>query len=359
MYGEVAACIVLSRQKGVGHRTFKSLVDRFRSAAEVLRPENLEVVREEFGQTVYTALKNVSEEEFLSVERELKMLEKTDIKVITYTHPDYPLNLRHIPDPPAVLYARGNLPAGLRCVSVVGTRKPSSYGRYVVENLVRPLAKNGVCIVSGLAAGIDAMAHQVAVEEGAFTVAVLGSGVDVVYPPENRKLYDKVVEHGCVISELPPGTKPSKYTFPARNRIVAGLSFAVFVVEAPEKSGSLITANLAFEYSRVVMTVPANINLPSAAGNNRLIRDSIAVPVVSFEDIVSNLPFLVENDIKPHPDRCFSEMERQLLDYLVSPKHIDEINERFGFNPELDSVLFNLEMEGFIKGENGFYYRIG
>lgn len=359
MYDETIACIVLSRQRGVGHKTFKNLVDRFRSATDVLKPENLEVVKEEFGQQIYATLKNIPEEEFTTVENELKMLEMSDIKVVAYTHPDYPINLRQIPDPPAVLYAKGNLPTGLKYVSVVGTRKPSSYGRYLVENLVRPLAKNGVGIVSGLATGIDAMAHQVAVEEGAFTLAVLGNGVDVVYPPENRRLYDKIVEHGCVISELPPGTKPSKYTFPARNRIIAGLSFATFVVEAPEKSGSLITANLAFEYSRIVMTAPANLNLPSATGNNKLIRDNIAIPVTSFEDIVSNLPFLWENSVKTNHNRHLSDRERQLLDYLTSPKHMDEIKEKFEFNPEVEFMLFNLEMEGLIREENGFYYKIG
>lgn len=359
MNHEVVACIVLSRQKGIGYRTFKGLVDKFGSAADVLKPENLEIVREEFGQTVYNILKNISDQEFAAVDKEIRKLEKTDIKVVPYTHPEYPLNLKQIPDPPAVLYIRGKIPTNLKYVSVVGTRKPSSYGRYVVENLVRPLAKNGVCIVSGLATGIDAIAHQIAIEEDSFTVAVLGSGVDVVYPPENKRLYEKIVEHGCVISELPPGTKPSKYTFPARNRIIAGLSFATFVVEAPEKSGSLITANLAFEYSRVVITVPANINLPSAAGNNILIKENIALPVVSFEDIISNLPFITESTVKSQNNRQFSDKEKQVLDYLNSPKHIDQIKEYFGFDPEVDSILFSLEIEGLIRGENGLYYRIG
>lgn len=359
MYDETLVSLVISTQKGIGCRTFKGLIDRFTSARAVLEPSNLETIKREFGETVYNIIKNIPKMDFIRWEDEIKKTKRKGISIIPYSSNEYPYSLKQIPDPPAVLYVKGCLPTNLKCISVVGTRRPSGYGRYVVENIVRPLAKKGVCIVSGFATGIDTMAHKVAIEEGGFTVAVFGNGVDVIYPPENRKMYEMIQERGCVISEFPPGTKPSKYTFPTRNRIIAGLSYATFVVEAPEKSGSLITANLAFEYSRIVLTVPANINVISAAGNNRLIKDNIAVPVVSFEDVASNVPFLVEDATSTTHNRDFSEKERAILNFLISARHIDEIKEYFSFDGELDAILFNLMLEGIVKEENNYYYRTG
>lgn len=357
MDNEIMASLLISNCKGVGSRIFKNLVDSFGTASQVLK--NLETVKEIFGDSIYNTLNCISKDDFLLAEDAIKKSDKQGIKIIPYSSDEYPKILKHIPDPPPVLYVKGNLPDNLKCISIVGTRKPSTYGKYIIENIVRPLAKNGVCIVSGLATGIDTMAHIVALEEEAFTVAVLGNGIDIVYPPENKKIYEMIGEKGCLISEFSPGTKPSKYTFPLRNRIIAGISYATIVVEAPEKSGSLITANLAFEYSRVVLTVPANINLPSASGNNKLIKENIAIPVVSFEDIISNIPFLLSKKSSKSLNRELSDKEKEILNFISSQKHIDEIKEHFNFDEEIDSILFNLIVDGIAKEENGFYYRIG
>lgn len=359
MEDEIKNSIVLSNLKGIGKRTFKSLLERFETAKNVLDIKNREIIQREFGNNVFNILNSIKKEDFDKAVKELEKAQKLNIKIIPYSSREYPSLLKQIPDPPAVLYMKGNWQTNLNSISVVGTRNPSSYGKYIVENIVRQIAKNPVSIVSGFAYGIDSLSHKVALEEDCYTVAVLGNGIDIIYPPENRKLYYQIEEKGCIISEFPIGTPPSKYTFPMRNRIIAGLSYATFVVEAPAKSGSLITANIAFEYSRPVFTVPANINVVSATGNNKLIKENIAIPVTSAEDIFLNLPFLLKNNMSEKSLLDLSDKEKDVLEFLTQQRYIDEILERFNLDPEIDNILLMLQIKNLIKQEGNFYYRIG
>lgn len=213
--------------------------------------------------------------------------QKAGISVVTIHDDAYPGKLRHISDPPAVLYYKGKLPDfdALPMIGIVGTRKASAYGLNTAKRLGYQIAKCGGTVVSGLADGIDAMAMSGALNASGTVIGVLGCGPDKVYPAKNRYIFEETARYGCILSEFAPGTPPHGYNFPRRNRIISGLSSGVLVVEAPEKSGALITANLALEQGRDVFCVPGNIDLPTFVGSNRLIRDG-AVPVSCGWDVM-------------------------------------------------------------------------
>lgn len=215
---------------------------------------------------------------------------RQDIQIVPLQDPAYPELLRQIADPPLVLYVRGTLPdfGSSLSVSVVGTRSCTDYGLHAARYFAGNLAQRGCIIVSGMALGIDGAANRAAVEAGGVTVAVLGSGVDVCYPWEHKKLMEQIVRHGAVISEYPPGTEPKGWHFPVRNRIITGLSRGTLVVEAPKRSGALISADLALEQGRDVFAVPGDINRPSCTGCNRLIRQGGAELVQEPSDILAH-----------------------------------------------------------------------
>ena len=221
-------------------------------------------------------------------EKNLSDARKAGLSVLSIADEAYPTRLKHIPDPPIVLYYKGNLPDfdTLPAVGVVGTRKASAYGLNTAKRLGYQLAKCGAMVVSGLADGIDAMAMSGALNASGTVIGVLGCGADIVYPAKNRFLFEETQRFGCILSEFAPGTPPHGYNFPRRNRIISGLCNGLLVVEAPEKSGALITANLALEQGRDVFCVPGNIDLPSFVGSNRLIRDG-AIPVSCGWDVMS------------------------------------------------------------------------
>ena len=245
--------------------------------------------------------------------------------IVTMDDAAYPARLRDMYDPPVLLYGKGSMPLfdEEAAVAVVGTRKCSPYGTRAASQLGYELARQGGLVISGLAKGIDGAAHQGALRAGGFTAAVLGGGVDVIYPPENRRLYEDIAATGVLLSEYPPGTEPRGGHFPVRNRIISGLSLAVVVVEAPEKSGALITARLAAEQGRDVFAVPGNIDQPSFVGSNRLLRDG-AIMVSSGWDILSEYEALFPDKIRKedapahqtaYPDevRKAAEAEKPLL----------------------------------------------
>lgn len=353
---EILACLELYFIKGLGNVSIKKLIEHYSNATNVLNAD-FNDLKENFGENI---AKLITNRDFTLKEKALKEYEKAEklgVKIVPLSYQDYPFLLKNIPDPPPVIYIKGIFPIPENTVAVVGSRKHSSYGVYVVNSIVRELAKSGVNIVSGMALGIDTIAHKVALEEGSFTTAVLGSGIDVVYPFENRKLYDKITENGCVISEFPIGTKPSSYTFPQRNRSIAGLSYGVFIIEAPDKSGSLITANYGNEYGRLVFTVPANINLSTAKGNNSLIKEG-AIAITEFEDLKEFLPFL-KSSVNIDYLSDLTEQEKEVLMFLDSKKYYDEILEKFSNKyPDIDSILFNLQLKNLIQSDSMFYYRV-
>ena len=237
--------------------------------------------------------------------------------ILTFQDAAYPIRLKNIPDPPLVLYYKGQLPDfdAIPVIGVVGTRKASAYGLTVAKRMGYQIGKCGGAVVSGLAYGIDGLAMSGALTAGAMTIGVLGCGADIVYPQSNRALFRDVESYGCILSEFAPGQPAAKWTFPKRNRIISGLSCGVLVVEAPEKSGALITARLALEQGRDVFAVPGNIDIPTCAGSNALLRDG-AIMVSSGWDVLSEyeslFPDKIHREDAPSRQRAYpQELARQ------------------------------------------------
>lgn len=235
-------------------------------------------------------------------EKELQAAEKAGCRLLTLTSDEYPPLLREISDPPLVLYLRGDVKAFSRhTVAMVGTRRPTAYGSSVAHRLASDLAQRGLAIASGLARGIDSASHRGALEAAGKTVAVLGSGVDVIYPRENKRLAEKIIESGALISEFPLGTSPAPENFPIRNRIISGLSLGVVIVEGAEYSGSLITARLALEQNREVFAIPGNITSAQSFGPNQLIKQGAKL-VDSWFDVIEEFPSNIRVQILPPQD---------------------------------------------------------
>ena len=294
-----------------------------------------------------------------SFEKTLAHLERHGITVLTWDDDAYPARLRTIPASPPVLYVRGSLtPEDEWALAVVGTRRITRYGQEVTRRLVEPLAAEGVTIVSGLALGVDALAHRTALDAGGRTIAVLGSGVDQIYPSSNRALARRIIEHGALISDYPPGTPPEPNNFPPRNRIISGLSLGVLVIEAGEKSGALITANYALEQGREVLAVPGSILSAQSRGTNRLIADG-AIPVCSAEDILQalNLEWL---DSQREVQRIAPEnpLEQAILDALRDgPRHVDDLGRTLDLDAAtVTSTLAFLELKGHVRAVGGMTY---
>lgn len=278
------------------------------------------------------------------------------VNILTWEDEMYPSLLKEIEQPPPVLYTRGTLDKKDLCaVAVVGTRRVSGYGRQVTEELVSYLASKGVTIVSGLARGIDSIAHMSALKAGGRTLAVLGSGVDRIYPPEHRQLAEKVITDGALLSDYPLGTMPDSSNFPPRNRIISGLALATVVVEAGETSGALITAQFAIDQGREVYAVPGNIFAPQSKGTNKLIAQG-AHPLISARDI-TDLFDMTEISEKQEFRRVIptDEVEIQLLQVLShEPKHVDEIRDQTGLAIErITASLTMLELKGLVKQIGG------
>lgn len=297
-------------------------------------------------------------ESLLTIRRSLDLdaawqrVEKAGVRVYTWDDPDYPVNLRHAPAAPPVLYAQGALEdRDQTAVALVGTRQASAYGREVARMLATELAANGVTVISGLALGIDATAHQAALDAGGRTIGVLGSGVDQIYPARNRKIAMAMVQQGAVVSEYPLGTRPEAGNFPPRNRIISGLSLAVVVIEAGERSGALITARFAAEQGRDVFAVPGSILQPSSAGCNGLIQDG-AQPLLSINDLLDHLQVdRVARQREARKAIPTDPTEERLLAKLGSePRHLDEIVRETALPPaQISSLLALMELKGLVR----------
>ena len=343
--------------KGIGAVRFKALLD-FYSDAEVA------------WQAPYDGLKSAGLpvkviEHFLQVRKGLNpevVLEKIlrqDIQVITWNDQKYPMRLKQIDQPPPVLYIKGDLlPQDEWAAAIVGTRRVTAYGRQVAGELGSFLAQHGVTVVSGLARGVDSIAHGAAVTAGGRTIAVLGSGVDQIYPPENRGLAEKIMHQGAVISDYPPGTPPDSANFPPRNRIISGLSPVTVVIEAGAESGALITATFAAEQGREVFALPGNIYAPQSIGTNRLIQQG-ARPLLNFEEILEVL-----NITRAPQQQALrlaipsNEIEADLLAALgAEPVHIDELGLQSGLPiSQVSATLTMMELKGMVRHVGGMNY---
>jgi DNA processing protein len=281
------------------------------------------------------------------------------IRVITWQDPDYPRRLKEINQSPPVLYINGNINVEDEwAVAVVGTRRVTTYGRMVAMELAGFLARNGITVVSGLARGVDAIAHQAALQAGGRTIAVLGSGVDIVYPPEHTKMAKEIIIQGALMSDYPIGTPPDGVNFPPRNRIISGLSLATVVVEAGEKSGALITAEFAVEQGRDVFAVPGSIMAPQSDGTNRLIEQG-ARPLLKMEEILETLKLENIPEKQQHRKACpMNPLEMKIMQHLTrEPLHVDELSNLSGLPiNEVSATLTLLELKGMVSQVGSMNY---
>ena len=290
----------------------------------------------------------------------MERLEKSGVRALTWHDDDYPARLKEIYDLPPVIYVKGNLtPDDERSIAVVGTRNPTHYGNQVTERLVYDIANSGVTIVSGLARGIDGIAHRTALDAGQRTIAVLGSGLDIIYPREHTNLSEWVADNGALVSEHALGTRPDARNFPRRNRIMSGMTLGTLVIEAGARSGALITARQALEENREVFAVPGNILSDNSKGTNRLIRESAAKLVTTCEDVLEELNLsAVTRQIEMAALFPEDENEAELLRYITfDPVHVDEVCRSSGKSaPDVSGTLAMMELKGLVKQVGGMNY---
>jgi len=348
---------------GIGNLLYKRLIDRYKSPESVFHayPDDLLGVSG-MNPRLVSAVKAKRPADWIY--RELDRVREKGYGIITLTHPQYPPLLREIPDPPPFLYVSGNLGNTTQTVSVVGSRNATDYGITATKRLCQALAELGVVIVSGMALGIDTAAHIGALVGNGRTIAVLGSGFDRIYPNENRDLFYKISENGAVITEFSLKTEPDPYNFPARNRVISGISLGTVVVEATQRSGSLITARLAAEQNREVFAVPGNIHSFKSIGTHSLIKQGAKL-VEHAQDIIEELsPQLhpraapVPSFNPPHGQTDLSSPagdESSILGLLEPyPIHIDDLVRKTGMGPgKIAGILLRLELKGLVDQAPG------
>ena len=375
MPSEIKYWLALGRVKGIGNLTYKALVDKFHEPETVFEAplKRLEQTPG-IGRKLSQAIKGFNEWEW--VEKEIALIGKQGVKFLTLRHTDFPKALLSIPDPPPYLYVKGTIcREDDNAIAIVGTRLPTPYGIAVAEKISREMAGLGVTIVSGMARGIDSAAHRGAIAGKGRTIAVLGSGIDIAYPPENKKIYQDIISNGAVVSEFPIGTPPLAANFPQRNRIISGLARGVLVVEASLKSGSLITASLALDYGRDVFALPGSITSSKSKGTNKLIKDGAKL-VEDARDILEELE--LDSSFSPSPILRFphsphrtgetetgrrgdksgigklSPDEEKIIGLLDEPCPIDSIIQNTGFSAsKVSSLLLDMELKGIIEQQAG------
>ena len=350
---ELACWIVLNRVAGIGPATFKALLDYFSGDVQAAwKADRKALLQAGLNSRVLENLLQLRSK--LSPADELERLERQRVRVLTWRDAGYPPLLRDIVDSPPVLYTYGKLTEADRfALAVVGTRNATTYGKQVTERMVTELAQGQVTIVSGLALGIDSTAHSAALDAGGRTIAVVASGLDIIYPPTNRALAHRIVESGLgvIMSEYPLGVQPEGGNFPARNRIISGLSLGVLVIEAPPKSGALITVEHALKQGREVFAVPGSILSSRSAGTNKLIQDG-ARPVMDVKDIIEALNlFMIPQQIEMQAILPENDEERQLLALLShEPRHIDELIRESDLPAhDVSAILITMELKGMVK----------
>jgi DNA processing protein len=354
---EAAAYLALVRVRGLGCVSFKKLADFFGDPSRALTASAATLAQlPDLDRDAIEGLKNFSEWD--EVRKEIERSVHAGATILPYARGAYPARLKTIADPPPLLYVKGELKAeDERALAVVGSRSASEYGLRLTRELSQGLAGLGFTIVSGMARGIDAAAHEAALDAGGRTVAVLGSGVDVVYPPEHERLYQRICRQGAVVSELAMGTPPLSFHFPARNRLISGMGLGVVVVEATEKSGSLITAALALEQGREVFAVPGAAGASRSRGTHQLIRQGAKL-VERVEDILEEIePQLArrgapteKSAARALPPNMSQEAQKIFALVLGGPRQIDEVIESSGLSPaKVSEVLLDLEIHGLLK----------
>ncbi len=357
---DVRYFIGFNRVSGIGPAKLQRLADFFGDLETAWTASTFELVRAGLDKRALENLLVARKE--LNLDAELDKARKACDLLLTWDDDAYPRRLKEIPLPPPLLYIKGKLaPEDDWSLGVVGTRNATAYGKEIARTLCTELAQNKMTIVSGLARGIDAAAHVAALDAGGRTIAVMGNGIDQVYPPEHAKLARMIAEHGALISDYPVGMKPDAANFPPRNRIISGLSLGVLLVEGDEQSGAMITCDFALEQDREVFAVPGNIFRKESRGPNKLIRESRAKLVTRVEDILEelNLTMIAEKQqaraIVPSNDT-----EALLLKYLsADPIHVDELRQQSGLPiAQVTSTLALMELKGFCVVEQNMMVRL-
>lgn len=346
------ALLRLWKTAGIGSLRIRNLMSRFGSPEKVFSASPRTLV--EVGGIDQSLARNIKTNNQGGFAREqLRALKTFGVRLVSYWDPCYPSLLEKIYDPPIILFVKGQFePVERNGMAIVGTRNPSSYGRLMAEKFSRDLARHGFTIVSGLARGIDSCAHDAAVKCGGATLAVLGSGLDRIYPDENKKLAGQICERGALISEYAMGTKPDAPNFPKRNRIISGICVGTIVVEAGQSSGALITADDALEQNREVFAIPGNVNNPRSFGCNRLIQQGAKL-VQSVEDILEELsgierPSTGQQELLPIIDLDTDE-DKVFRALTHEPLHIDFIAKQIGLTTaQTLGVLLKLELKSLV-----------
>lgn len=371
---ESEACLGFSLVNGIGPLRFKLLLDYFKSPLKAWQASEKKLKEIGLGPKLTADL--ISFRKDFDPERYRQELAKKEIRFVAFGSDSYPPNLLDIPDPPIGLFIKGRLPTDLSCtIGIVGTRKVTNYGRQVTVKLTQELVSYGFTIISGLALGVDGIAHQVALERGGNTIAVLGCGVDIVYPPEHNNLYSKILlNSGCIISEVPPGHTVKRGLFPARNRIISGLSLGVLITEGAENSGSLITARFALDQGREVFAVPGPVTSYLSAGPSKLIKQGAKL-VSGVEDILEEIDIEVKlktqssklktaaqslkvNNILMQNANVLSQNQQKIVALLKGGEiHFDDLVRGSGLtSSQVGTELTSLELFGIIQAlGNGKY----
>ncbi len=341
----------LSNVQGIGSKTLEKTIEYFGSAENVFHAstDKLNGAKGINRDIIHNIVKNRDKK---TIDNLLKDLKNNSIDVLCKNEENYPENLKNIFDPPYLLYKKGNMyEKDDNAIAIVGSRNASPYGKWAAYKFASELASKGITIISGMAYGIDAAAHKGAIESGGRTIAVLGCGIDICYPKSNYNLMKNISKAGAIVSEYFIGVDPIPGHFPARNRIISGLAKAVIVVEAAEKSGSLITTEFALEQGREVFAVPGNINSPLSKGTNKLIKDG-AKPVTCVEDVLEELGYVVEEDKKIKNNIELSDTEKAVYDFIIGrqPVHFELLINYFKINiNEISSIVTILQLKGLIE----------
>jgi len=354
--------LALSTIRGLGAKRMKNLLQYFGNPVSIWQASRKELENIIGSQAL--ASKIVAEREKIDLDHLLEVLDKNKIGFLTVFDEDYPGPLKNISDPPPVLYYKGELNFSFPAVAIVGARGCSNYGKKVAENFACQLAERGVVVISGLARGIDTYAHIGALRAKGKTIAVIACGLDIVYPPENKKLYMEIQHEGSLLSEYPPGVEPLSGHFPQRNRIISGLSQGILVVEAADRSGSLITAAIAREQGRKLFAIPGNIDRPQSRGCNKLIKEGAKL-VTKVEDVLEEL-FLYRGDLdisngknKEITYPVLSPEEKEVLKLFEKELEltVDEIIRLTEKSPAtVNTILLQLELKGLLSRGPGKKY---
>jgi len=353
---DVERLIILNIVEDIGSIRTQSLLKHFGSLEKVFKADETEIGQiKEIGQIRAAKIPQAIKK--INLNKELDLIKKHSVKVITFLDKDYPENLKNIYDPPVVLYVKGKiLPEDKLAIAIVGSRLASFYGLQTAEKLGFELASHGITVVSGLARGIDSSSHKGALKAKKRTIAVLGSGLAHIYPEEHKDLAERISESGAVISEFPMNTIPDKWNFPRRNRIISGLSLGVVCVEAAEKSGALITCDCALEQGREVFAVPGKVDSMTSKGTNKLIKQGAKL-AQGVEDILEELNLSdsvsrQDGDSRSRIEGSALDKEESLVYTLLSsdPKYIDDICRESGIGlNRIAKILLNLEIKKFVK----------